>query len=428
MNSRKPLFYIKTLGCKVNQYETEEMRQALVRSGFQETSDMRQTDIFVMNSCTVTHRADKDARRLIRQCRSANKKAKIIVAGCSVELEEDRKIYAGMDGVSLLLSNSEKRDISRYLSDEFKLDAKDPGLLESFSGHDRAFIKIQDGCNHRCSFCKVSIVRGKSRPRPAKEILLEVKSLVKAGYKELVLTGVCLGSWGDIDRLLEEIVVIEGDFRVRLSSIEPRYVTDGLINVIKKSEKICKHLHVPLQSGDDKILESMNRGYTSGQFLKLISKVRTEIQDIAFTTDIIIGYPGEDEESFNKTCDFLMKIAPSRVHFFGYSPRKGTKAYNLKRAPDTAAVKKRIKKAERIADSIADKYRKSFIGKSLSVLVESQRDPSSNMLTGYTDNYVKVYLDGPDNLMGEITSIEIKDGTFLPRPCLNKCEMGKKVL
>lgn len=385
-----------------------------MHSGLVEKNAEDKPDIYIINSCTVTHRADSDTRRIVRQFHKINPEAKIVIAGCYAEKKEDRDGLLKIKGVSHLLTLKEKRDITGFISKELKIISAAPlDGINNFHDKDRAFIKIQDGCDNRCAYCKVSLVRGNSESRPPDKIVSEVRRIISHGFKEIVLTGICMGSWGNdfkvkkgIEDLLEEIMKIEGDFRIRLSSIEPKYVTQRLVAIIESSCKICKHLHIPLQSGDDKILKAMNRGYDTKWFSQMLSMARNIIPDVAFTTDIIVGFPGEDDKSFENTYEFVQRIMPSRIHIFTYSPRKGTTSYNLKNAPHSLKVKERVKDLESLSVKLMDSYRKIFTGQLVQVLVESHRDKTTGKLSGYTDKYVRMTFDGPDSLKGKLVSIK----------------------
>ena len=318
-------FLIKTLGCKVNQYESDKIRERLAMYGFREAGAPGRADIYIINSCTVTHKADRETRRLIRHFNHLNPASKIFVAGCYAETDKDRSELSKIGGITHLIRNKEKNDIPDIIAKEFNVRDKDPSRKDRtiFTDRDRAFLKIQDGCDNRCAYCKVSMVRGQSVSRDESEILEEIGHLVSLGFKEIVLTGVCLGAWGgekkepqDLSYLLRSICRVEGDFRIRLSSIEPEYVTDDLIETISLSPKICDHLHVSLQSGSDEILRLMNRKYSAKQFAVLIKRIRKRIPKCAFTTDIIVGFPGEDDRAFRETSRFLSKVRPSRDHIF----------------------------------------------------------------------------------------------------------------
>ncbi|MGB2705555.1 MAG: tRNA (N(6)-L-threonylcarbamoyladenosine(37)-C(2))-methylthiotransferase MtaB [Candidatus Omnitrophota bacterium] len=437
--ANKPTFTIKTLGCKVNQYESQAMREDLVGCGFAEETGRETADFFIINSCTVTGKADKDTRSLIRHFHRINPKGKIVVAGCYAELDSDRKELAGIAGVAYLVRNREKGRIAEILSisgtglglargqvslsgvvsrrDLSPPKRPIPAGITDFKDRNRAFVKIQDGCDHRCSYCKVSIVRGPSRSRCPEEIVKEVRSLVEKGFKEIVLTGVSLGAHKNLAGLISEISRLEGSFRIRLSSIEPGYVTDALLGAIKSNSKMCKHLHIPLQSGDDRILRLMKRPYNTKRFAGIIKKIRKHIPDAAITTDVLVGFPGEDERHFRKTVRFIKKIRPSRMHVFPYSRREGTAAAKLSHSLSKQEVKERVKILTDLSKYFSLEFAKRFIGKPQEVLIESQRDRSTGLLTGYTDRYVRVLTDGPDLFKNCLVSVRSRS------PCLDNTQI-----
>jgi len=375
-SSRKKTFFIKTLGCKVNQYESQKIRAELLGNGFAEAPAASGADICVINSCTVTHRADREVRRLARQY-GASRGSCVVICGCMAETAEDRALISGIDGVRLLAKNSEKSGLVKELCGMFGSPYRGgQGAITEFKGYNRAFVKIQDGCDNRCSYCKVSIVRGRSRSRPEEEIVSEAGTLAEQGYKEIVLTGICAGAWGpdlkpatSLSRLLKRLSGM-GGFRLRLSSIEPKYVTEELIAAAAGPGAFCRHFHIPLQSGDDSVLSAMNRGYTAKQFVSLIERIRQAIPGCSFTTDVIVGFPGEGDSNFMNTCGVIRETAPARVHAFTYSPRKGTASFAMKNAPHSAAVKARLKTLEKISKDAAAAYSGQFIGKTVQVLVE----------------------------------------------------------
>ncbi|MBL7158590.1 MAG: tRNA (N(6)-L-threonylcarbamoyladenosine(37)-C(2))-methylthiotransferase MtaB [Candidatus Omnitrophica bacterium] len=411
-----PTFCLKTLGCKVNQYETELMRECLKQSGFVEENDEARAHFCIINSCTVTQTADKETRNLARHFYRINPSGKVVITGCYAEFEEDRKVLKGLSGVTHLVRNCDKTNIAQILlPNACSLQPRTCRTISNFKNRDRAFIKIQDGCDHKCSYCKVGLVRGPSRSRKIEDILSEAEGLVNNGFREIVLTGVCLGAWGlDLEKkknlasLVEEILAIEGDFRIRLSSIEPAYVTERLTDLMKNNPKICKHLHVPLQSGDDKVLALMRRRYTIRRFFDIIKRARKKIPDLAFTTDILAGFPGEGEANFKSTLKFIQRIKPSRVHIFSYSKRQFTPAAGFKSEVEKSRKNERAKALIELGHIFAKQFVKSFIGKKELVLVESRRDTTSGLLTGYTDRYVRVLFEGPDSLRGKLASIVIK--------------------
>jgi threonylcarbamoyladenosine tRNA methylthiotransferase MtaB len=410
----KERFFLKTLGCKVNQYESQAMREILQKSGFEECSDAKIADIFIINTCTVTHQADKDARYFISQFHKVNPYARIVVAGCYVENDSDEIL--AIPGVSEVIGNEHKNRIAEILtgsktgSEAYRLKVTD------FKGHVKAFVKIQDGCENYCSYCKVPLIRPKLDSKPIEDVIDEVKGLVAKGFKEIVLTGICLGAWGrdtgtakgrSLVDVLEELEALKGDFRIRLSSIEPKYVDKALIDLIAHSKKICKHLHIPLQSGDDATLKKMNRPYTAKKYLGIIKRAKEGIKDVAITTDVLIGFPGETERQFKNTVSLIKKIMPLRTHIFTYSPRKGTVAYDMEGCVDRGILKKRYLALKTVAINTSYIYRNGFINKDLQVLVETKRDRLTGMLTGYSDNYIKVVFNGPDSLMQKMVPVNI---------------------
>ncbi|MFC1807544.1 tRNA (N(6)-L-threonylcarbamoyladenosine(37)-C(2))-methylthiotransferase MtaB [Candidatus Omnitrophota bacterium] len=404
-------FKISTFGCKVNQYETQAMRESLLASGYEEVTDGQKADLYFVNTCTVTGKADRECRETLRRFLRENLQARVFACGCYTEKDAD--ILRAIDDRIEILSNSQKQNIINIVRGDGTRDAicHMPYAISHFKGHTKAFIKIQDGCDNFCSYCKVPFVRGRSRSRDFQEIVEEAKRLIDNGYKELVLTGICLGNFGkdsgddiNLASLVREICNIDGDFRIRLSSIEFEDITDGLIDEISLLNKLCNHLHIPLQSGDDHILSKMNRRYKAGDFIKRVNEIRMKIPDIAITTDVIVGFPDESDENFNNTLDTFKRLKPSRTHIFTYSPRKGTKAFDMK---DSIPRQTKSLRSIQIRE-LADKFAKEFLmGSSSSrhrVLIESSRDKRNGLLTGYTDTYIKVFFDADDNLMNNFLS------------------------
>jgi len=403
-------FSIKTLGCKVNQYESQFIRETFLKNGFRERNEKEPADIYVINTCTVTHHADKDSRYAIRTSFRENPKSRIVVTGCLTERDFD--IISKIEGVTDIVRNSDKKRTVSILTGDSKIKACD--TISGFSGHDRAFVKVQDGCNNYCSYCKVPLVRGRSVSRPAEDIKKEVTALLESGFKEIVLTGICLGAWGEdltgapsLADILEELTKLDGQFRIRLSSIELKYVTDRLLKMMAASKKICRHLHIPLQSGDDHILKSMKRPYTRDEFLGGIERIKSFVPDIGLTTDIMVGFPGEDESHFEDTLDLIKKFKPHRIHIFSYSRRKGTKASSLKETVSRDVLKKRAGRLRSLALELSYEYRSGYLGKEVEVLVEDKRDKETKLLTGYADTYIKVLLEGADSLKGALIKCRI---------------------
>lgn len=405
-----------TLGCKVNQYDTQVIREQFLNSGFQELDNHLPADIYVINTCTVTQKADADSFSLIRRAKRENPNAKIIVTGCLTELDED-KIKAIGD-VALIFKNKDKKNIlnefiranSPFNSWEFVSKG-----ISYFKGHTRAFLKIQDGCDNFCSYCKVALVRGSSKSKPLNDIIKEAEGLVKNGFKEIVLTGICLGSYGrdlepklDLVSVIEALENIDGLFRIRLSSLEALDVSEALIHKVAESKKLCRHLHIPLQSGDDEILKMMHRDYGSGDFLNLIQRIKDSIPEIAITTDVLIGFPGETEINFQNTLNLIKAIRPLKVHIFPYSPRIGTLAFNFKDKVSPQIINIRISQLKDTAQDCSFRYRRQFLNKVRDVLIEDGCRENPAFWQGYTDNYLKVIIASRQNLKNQLIPLRLK--------------------
>ncbi len=415
-NGRSRTIKFFTLGCKVNQYDTQSIRERFINAGFKEIYDGEMADIYVINTCTVTHRADSGSFNLIRRAKKENSNAKIIVTGCLTELDEDAIKKIG--GISLIVKNRDKERIIDLLYLDYRtIEQKNHRTktgISYFKGHTRAFVKIQDGCNNFCSYCKVPKVRGASRSRPLDEILQEARKLVRNGFKEIVLCGICLGAYGkdlqskrNLVSVIEELERIEGLLRIRLSSIEAGDVSDRLIQKMAQSKKLCRHLHIPIQSGDGEILKKMNRSYTRDGYLNLIKKIKRSIPEIAITTDVLVGFPGEGEDNFKNTVDLIREIMPLRVHIFPYSKRLGTRAAFLKDKTNPLALKERISQLARISIECALAYKKQFLNKDRDVLIESCKE-NKGYWDGYTDNYIRVRVKSDKDLKNKLIQVRLK--------------------
>jgi threonylcarbamoyladenosine tRNA methylthiotransferase MtaB len=401
-------FYIKTLGCKVNQYESQVIRESFMRDGYIEGLDAEKADIIVVNTCTVTSASDSKSLKSIRSGLK-NKNKCVVATGCMIEAEDFD--IGKLKGVDFIIKNKDKYNIPKIIAGEKHACALP--AITYFSGHSRAFVKIQDGCDNKCSYCKVSIVRGKSKSRPFERIIDECSALINKGYNEIVLTGICLGAYGkdisktaSLEKLIENICRIKGDWRMRLSSIEPKDVTDDLISQIASEEKICKHLHIPFQSGDDEILKKMNRPYTADSYMRIADMLRKTIPDIAVSTDIMVGFPGEKEANFINTLNFIKEIRPMRLHVFGFSKRTGTTAYNYRGIVNNAVKKQREHVLLDAVKCFSAEFESMFAGKTAKVLVEDKRD-KDGFLQGYTDRYIKVLIDGPDSAKSKLLTCQL---------------------
>jgi len=408
-----------TLGCKTNQYETQAIKESLLATGaYIEAGKDQECDIFIVNTCTVTAKADKESRCTVRRCNRENPKAKVLVTGCLAEMDEE--MIKGLPGVSFIAKNQQKYNIHSLLEgQEPRVEAYQerfysPLEISNFGERDRAFVKVQDGCDNFCSYCKVPLVRGRSRSRRPSDIMQEAERLINRGFKELVLTGICLGDWGrDIAKrsslhdLIERISSIKGNFRIRLSSIEPKMVTDELIGSISDNNKICPHLHIPLQSGSDRILKLMRRPYSAKEYMKIISKAKKAIKRLSITSDVMVGFPGEGRADFAATVKLIRRIAPSRLHIFTYSRREGTAAAKMRCDIIPDEINRRREVLEKEAEASSYRYRRRFLNKTVQALIESKRDPKTGLLTGYTERYIRFLLDGPDRVIGKIAPLKI---------------------
>ena len=406
---------LETLGCKVNQYETQAMRELLESGGYSVVDNVSDADIYVVNTCVVTHTAEKDSLLKINKAIKDNPNVSVLVTGCLAEQVKE------IAGVKFVVGNSSKNRILEVLGGVKKQDEL---AVSKFHRHTRAFIKIEDGCENFCSYCVVPHVRGKIKSRDLKDITEETLRLVKNGYKEIVLTGINLGAYGkdlkkkiDLADVLKVLVEINGVGRIRLSSIEPDCLNDSLINLIGQAPGICNHLHIPLQSGDDEILKKMNRKYSADDFRRLVRKLKDSIKDIGITTDIIVGFPGEKEPSFENTCRLAEEAGFLKAHIFTYSDRKGTKAYDFADKVPEDIKEKRYNKLKDICDRKAKEFVKESMGKELKVLVEDSKDKETGYFKGLSGNYIRILLEnaGRDSI-NKIVKVRINkliDGSAL---------------
>jgi threonylcarbamoyladenosine tRNA methylthiotransferase MtaB len=401
-----------TLGCKVNQYETEQMRERFLEAGFKDARDLEEADTYVINTCTVTSAADRKSRYFIKLAGRRNHKAKIIVTGCYAEL--DSKEITGISGVTHIIRNQDKLKLPQLLDNKYaKAEGSGEGI-RNFFGHTRAFLKVQDGCNNRCSYCKVPLVRGPSRSRPLEDIIREAEALAENGFQEITLCGICLGSYGidlkpkitllDILKALEEIA---GVVRIRLSSIEAKDISQELIQIIAKSTKLCRHLHIPLQSGDNAILRRMNRPYQASDYLKLIRCIKKFVPEVAITTDVMVGFPTEKEANFKNTLSLVKKVSPAKVHIFPYSQRPGTLACILQDQVNMDAVGERVRRLTQMSYECSLSYKKRFLRKDMQVLIEGPYKEDPEYWQGHTDNYIRVLVRSKENLKNKFLSVKL---------------------
>ncbi|MCX7920059.1 MAG: tRNA (N(6)-L-threonylcarbamoyladenosine(37)-C(2))-methylthiotransferase MtaB [bacterium] len=409
-----------TFGCKVNQYDTQRLRAAFIAAGWKEVKAHEEAQLYVINTCTVTADSDRKARQLIRSIARNHPQAEIIVTGCSAELYPAE--LKQLPKVSFVLGNREQERIIELISQRNGMYQKPAKTIltsiSEFAGHTRAFIKVQDGCNGYCAYCIVPKVRGEPRSRPEQEIIHEVELLAQKGYKEIVLTGIRLGLYGkdnyatpgsNLSTLISKLTAIDGIKRIRLSSLEPMDIElPALLDVFRTEPKLCHHLHIPLQSGSDEILSAMQRTYTVQQYEEMINRIRECIFDIAITTDIIVGFPGETEKHFQQTIEMLCRIGFAKTHVFRYSVRPGTKSSMMGNQIDSQIAKQRVRQLIQLAEEVASEYRKKWIGKTVDVLVEEKLDNKTGFLTGLTNQYLRVNFPGDATLFNQLISVTIE--------------------
>ena len=413
---------ICSLGCKVNMYESEYILSLFKNSGYEIGDFNDKCDIYIINTCTVTNNADSKSRKMINHIKSKYKDAILVVCGCFVESSK----FSYTDDIDIVVGNYNKSKIvslvEEYIEnkkqnivyDNMKCVPFEDMEIEHFEDKTRAFVKIQDGCCNFCSYCIIPYTRGPIRSKEYQKVLDEVTNLVKNGYKEIVLTGIHTGSYGkDINtsfsNLLEDILKIKGLVRLRISSIEITELDSKFLELLK-NPILCLHLHIPLQSGSDKILKLMNRKYDKKYFKEMIYKIRSIREDISITTDAIVGFPGETEEDFLEYISFVKEIKFSKLHVFPYSKRNGTKAALMENQVDGNVKKERSKRLIAISNELEREYAYKFIGKTLDVLVENHDE---NYAYGHTSNYLKIRLD-KKNKQNEIVSVTLtKDNICL---------------
>lgn len=398
---------IKTLGCKLNQYESSLIAGQFGSLGYDIRPFGEMVDVVIVNTCTVTDRSDKKCRNYIRQGARFSRSGKAIVTGCLAERDSDGIL--NMPEVYAVFGNNERDELVRCVNNLSSSGLKSSETAEKSPlplFHTRGYLKIQDGCDGQCAYCIVPKVRGSSRSREFPDIIEHARKLADHGCPELVLTGITIGKYSssgrDIAGLVKELVEIQGKFRIRITSIEPNHVSDGLIDLLG-SEKVCAHIHLPLQSGSDGILKLMNRPYTAAAYRALVAKVRKKFPFIAIGTDIIIGFPGEDAGNFNESLEMVADMGFSYVHQFSFSPRSGTPASVMAGACSEREIRERSDKLREVALNTGLRYRRMFLNKELSCVIERNRNGSG--YTAVSDNYIKIKLG--DNTSGEELSGKI---------------------
>jgi threonylcarbamoyladenosine tRNA methylthiotransferase MtaB len=397
--------HFKTFGCKVNQYETQVLRELFLKVGFNENS-RTDSDIYIVNTCSLTKNTDRKVRQYIKEIKRLNPKAKIFVGGCGVFNPESG--LENIKGIEIFKSKDKRGLFKRVVGvEDYSVDS-----ICSFQGHERAFVKIQDGCDNLCSYCVIPYLRGRPVSRPKEEILTEIKNLVNNQFKEIVICGINLGAYGvnqdgNLIDLIRQILSIKKNFRLRLSSIEPNYVNQELINLMAENERLCPHFHLPLQSGDDEILKIMNRKYSIKEYFSLIDNIRKKVKDVSITSDVLVGFPQETEKNFKNTLKAIEKVRFLKTHIFSYSRRQLTPSAKLEGQLSTKTINERRKEAQKVAQKNSYLFRKKFINKTLPVLIEKRKNKETLRNFGFTNNYIEVQLEISDDLVNSIRNVKI---------------------
>jgi threonylcarbamoyladenosine tRNA methylthiotransferase MtaB len=415
-----------TLGCRVNQYESEAMTEKFIREGYEVVSYEEFSDVYVINTCTVTNMGDKKSRQMISRARRQNPEAVIAVVGCYSQIAPNE--VSNIEGVDVVLGTRNKGEIVYWVSrvrqekeqvvevyDVLRNNMFEDLNIEEYQSKTRAFLKIQDGCNRFCSYCLIPFARGGVCSKTPDKVIEEVKELANHGFKEIILSGIHTASYGvDLEEkitlvdLIEKIHDIDGIDRIRIGSIDPTFFTEGVIERITKLKKMCPHFHLSLQSGCDETLKRMNRHYTAMQYKDVVEALRKNIPNISITTDIIVGFPGESEEEFNATYEFLKDIELSKMHIFKFSPRKGTKAATMKEQVAAEVKEDRSKRLIELNNMLEEKFMNKFIGMTMEVLYEQKLQDSQDKYEGYTPNYIKVVSESRENIEGEILKTKLE--------------------
>lgn len=417
-----------TLGCRVNVYESEAMAEKFIREGYEVVEANEVADVYVINTCTVTNMGDKKSRQIINRARRLNENSVIAVVGCYSQIAP--KEVSGIPGVDVVLGTRNKGDVVYYVNkakEEGKPQVHVEGVLknkkfeelniEEYQDKTRAFLKIQDGCNRFCTYCIIPYSRGSVCSKDPKKVLEEVNKLAEHGFKEIILSGIHTASYGldlegsvNLIGIIEAIEKVEGIERIRIGSIEPAFFTPEVIEKIKGFKKLCPHFHLSLQSGCDATLKRMNRRYTAEEYAASVELLRKTLPDVSITTDVIVGFPGETEEEFNETFEFLKKIKLTKTHVFKYSPRKGTRAAEMEDQIDGSIKEKRSKLLIELSNKNEKEFIEKYIGKEMDVLVEAEHKSQQGVYEGYTKNYIKVHVPCTcTDVTGKIVGIEITE-------------------
>ncbi|NDD58509.1 MAG: tRNA (N(6)-L-threonylcarbamoyladenosine(37)-C(2))-methylthiotransferase MtaB [Chlamydiae bacterium] len=409
-------FKVVTLGCRTNQYESQAYTDQLLALGLQPAKDGEVADVCVVNTCTVTESADSSSRHQIRQLNKQHPEAKILVTGCLAD--RDPSSLLQIEGVSHVEPNATKESL---LASIFPEESLPEFSIRNFEAHTRAFVKVQDGCNSFCTYCIIPYVRGRSRSRRLEDIIKEVKALVSNGFKEVVLTGINIGDFDGaplenetpvrLAELVRTVDAIEGLERIRISSIDPDEVDDDLIDAVVNGKKTCHSFHIVLQSGSNIILKRMNRKYTREVFLTTIDRIKSASPYFTFTTDIIVGFPGESNADFQDTIDIMGQVRFAKVHMFPYSERKRTRAALFPGKVLPSIMQERKREVLTLAERSSFLLREQYLGKEMKVLLESEEKEKPGMFSGYTENFLQVFVQGDHLLSNQIVNVKMIENT-----------------
>lgn len=423
-----PTVAFYTLGCKVNFYDTEAIWQLFKNEGYEQVDFESTADVYLINTCTVTNTGDKKSRQIIRRAVRRNPDAIIAVTGCYAQTSP-AEIMA-IEGVDLVIGTQDREKIMTFVN-EIAADRKPVNAVRNimktrsfeelnvpdFSERTRAFLKIQEGCNNFCTFCIIPWSRGLSRSRESQSVIEQAKALVASGYKEIVLTGIHTGGYGDdmenynLTSLLWDLDKVEGLERIRISSIEASQIDDAMIDVLNRSSKMCRHLHIPLQAGDNSVLKRMRRKYTTEEFAEKIKRLHEAMPGVAITTDVIVGFPGETDEMFENGYRFMEELGFAEMHVFPYSKRTGTPAARMEDQIDDEIKNERVHKLIDLSEKMQLKYAERHIGAVLDVIPERDYKgaPGTGFVMGYTDNYIQVVFEGSEELIGQLCRVKITE-------------------
>lgn len=416
-----------TLGCKVNFYDTEAIWQQFKTAGYEQVDFEHTADVYVVNTCSVTNTGDKKSRQIIRRAIRRNPDAIVAVTGCYAQTAPAEILE--IPGVDLVIGTQDRERIMEYV-DQFARERQPINAVRNimktrtfeeldvpeFADRTRAFLKIQEGCNNFCTFCIIPWTRGLSRSRDPQSVLAQAKMLVEAGYKEIVLTGIHTGGYGDdlenydLTDLLWDLDKIEGLDRIRISSIEASQIDDRMLEVLQKSTKMCRHFHIPLQSGENDVLARMRRKYTVEEFGEKIRRIREVMPDVAITTDVIVGFPGESEESFAKGYAFMKELGFSEMHVFPYSKRSGTPAARMEDQIDEEEKNRRVHALIDLSETMQVAYAEKFLGQVVEVIPEREvkGQEGQGLLIGHSDNYLHVEFEGSTELIGQVCRVRVE--------------------